>query len=44
MAVKLLTDRLCSRQREDEKGEVGGEVVGKNGALSASKQQNNRDW
>ena len=42
MAVKLLTDRLCSR-REDEKGEVGGEVGGKNGAHSAPNQQNNRD-
>ena len=43
VAVKLLTDRLCSR-REDEKGEVGGEVGGKNGAHSAPNQQNNRDW
>ena len=43
VAVKLLTDRLCSR-REDKKGEVGGEVGGKNGVHSTPNQQNNRDW
>ena len=43
VAVKLLTDRLCSR-REDEKGEVGGEVGGKNGMHSVQNKQHNRGW
>ena len=43
MAVRLVTDRLCSRQREDEEGEVGGEVVKKWRACSAPKEQNKMD-
>ena len=41
MAVRLVTDRLCSRQREDEEGEVGGEVVKKWRAQRAKRAKQN---